>query len=292
VVVSVTPPEPAGHANGDRTAIFRTLANPLRRRILSYLLQHGEANSTTLARALEESTGTTSYHLRKLAEQKFVEEVPGKTDGRERWWRALPFHIQAPHPAKMVAAEWSAAIEHAKVRAEHDIDLYFRVLTEYEGPDGWAQSSRGGSYMTKQELLAFFDEYLALLRKYEHAAYDAPEGARPVALRFFAVPDDTPVPDDTALPDDTAGGLLTGTAGRAGSRAGLSDPAPTMCAWLVAWSSMTLPVCVRTAGRGVCCVPTARRSCSASCTGSSLRRTYAPSRRRCWPAALMTSYTP
>jgi hypothetical protein len=32
----------------------------------------------------------TSYHLRKLAEQGFVEKVPEKSDGRERWWRALP----------------------------------------------------------------------------------------------------------------------------------------------------------------------------------------------------------
>jgi hypothetical protein len=49
----------------------------------------------------------TSYHLRKLAEQGFVEKVPEKSDGRERWWRALTFHIQAPDPAKMAAAEWS-----------------------------------------------------------------------------------------------------------------------------------------------------------------------------------------
>lgn len=190
-VVPVTPPEPAGRANGDQSAIFRTLANPLRRRILSHLQQHQEANSTTLARALGESTGTTSYHLRQLAEQGFVAEIPEKSRGRERWWRALPFHIQAPAPAKMEAAEWSAAIEHAKARAEHDIDLYFRVLAQYEGPDGWAQSSRGGSHMTRQELLAFYQEYLTLLRKYERNARDAPEGARPVALRFFAVPDDT-----------------------------------------------------------------------------------------------------
>lgn len=190
-VVPVTPPEPAGRANGDQSAIFRTLANPLRRRILSHLQQHQEANSATLARALGESTGTTSYHLRQLAEQGFVAEIPEKSRGRERWWRALPFHIQAPAPAKMEAAEWSAAIEHAKARAEHDIDLYFRVLAQYEGPDGWAQSSRGGSHMTRQELLAFYQEYLTLLRKYERNARDAPEGARPVALRFFAVPDDT-----------------------------------------------------------------------------------------------------
>ena len=144
VVVPVTPPEPAGHANGDQSAIFRTLANPLRRRILSHLQQQREANSTTLAQALGESTGTTSYHLRKLAEQGFVAEIPEKSAGRERWWRALPFHVQAPDPAKMAAAELSAAMAHTKAQAEHDIDLYFRVLTQYEGPEGWAQLSRGG----------------------------------------------------------------------------------------------------------------------------------------------------
>jgi DNA-binding transcriptional ArsR family regulator len=186
-----TPPEPAGRANGDKSAIYRTLGNPLRRRILAHLQEHGEANSTSLAQALGESTGTTSYHLRQLAEQRFVEEIPEKSGGRERWWRALPFHIQAPDPAKMEAAELSAAIEQAKVKADHDIDLYFRVLAQYEGPDGWAQSSRGGLYLTKEELHAFYQDYLALLWKHGHAAArDAPEDARPVALRFFAVPDE------------------------------------------------------------------------------------------------------
>jgi hypothetical protein len=95
----------------------------------------------------------------------------------------------------MQAAEYSAAIEHTKVRAEHDIDLYFRVIAQYEGPDGWAQSSRGGSYLTKDELLAFFQEYLALLRKYERTADEAPEDARPLAFRFFTVPD-APAPNE------------------------------------------------------------------------------------------------
>jgi DNA-binding MarR family transcriptional regulator len=162
----------------------------------SHLKQHREANSTSLARALGESTGTTSYHLRQLAGQGFVEEVREKSGGRERWWRALPFQIQAPDPAKMAAAEWSAAVEHARAKAEHDIDLYFRVLSQYEGPEGWAQSSRGGFYMTKQELLAFYEEYIALQWKYGHTADGAPAGARPVALRFFAVPDDTALDGD------------------------------------------------------------------------------------------------
>jgi DNA-binding transcriptional ArsR family regulator len=196
VTVPVTPPEPGDRDYGDRSAIYRTLANPLRRRILSHLQQHREANSTSLARALGESTGTTSYHLRKLAEQGFVEEIPEKSGGRERWWRALPFHIQVPDPAKMAAAEWSAAVAHTRIQAEHDIDLYFRVLTQYEGPDGWAQLSRGGVFMTKEELLTFYGEYMALQRKYGHTARDAPQGARPVALRFFAVPDDTALNGD------------------------------------------------------------------------------------------------
>lgn len=199
VTVSTTPPTSSGLGNGDRSAIFRTLANPLRRRILSHLQRHQDANSTSLALALGESTGTTSYHLRKLAEQGFVEEIPEKSGGRERWWRALPFNIQAPDPAKMAAAEWSAAIEQAQAKAEHDIDLYFRVLTQYEGPEGWTQSSRGGFYMTKKELLAFYNEYIALLSKYGHTPHDAPEGARQIALRFFAVPDDIDL-DDTGEP--------------------------------------------------------------------------------------------
>jgi hypothetical protein len=102
------------------------------------------------------------------------------------------FHVQAPDPAKTAAAEWSALVEHTKAQAERDIDLYFRVLTQYAGPDGWAQLSRGGSFMTSQEVLDFFHEYLALLRKYSRTAQDAPPGARPMALRFFALPDAPP----------------------------------------------------------------------------------------------------
>jgi hypothetical protein len=44
------------------------------------------------------------------------------------------------------------------------------------------------AHLCTQELLAFFDEYMGLLRKYDHAQIDAPEGARLIALRFFALP--------------------------------------------------------------------------------------------------------
>jgi DNA-binding transcriptional ArsR family regulator len=194
--VPQSPPEPIGTAGGDRSTIFRVLANPLRRRMLAYLQQHREANSTSLAKALGESTGTTSYHLRKLAELRFVEEIPERSTGRERWWRALPIQLEAPDPSTMDPAEFAALADRAREQATHDIDLYYRVLTQYEGPEGSAQIFRGGFWMTKEELSGFLREYKELQWKYGHADHrEAPEGARMMALRMFVVPEP---PEDPA----------------------------------------------------------------------------------------------
>ena len=67
---------------------LKAYAHPLRMAILRYLREHGKATSTTLAEALGESTGQTSYHLRQLAKHSLIEDVPGHGTGRERWWRA------------------------------------------------------------------------------------------------------------------------------------------------------------------------------------------------------------
>lgn len=188
------PPKPATSA--ERTALYKTLTNPIRRGILNYIGYYGEANSTSVARALGESTGTTSYHLRKLAEQGLIEEIPERSAGRERWWRLLPFSHTAAGPGERSAEEDTALREWAAQRLSADIELYVKAMTEYDGPEGWAQIQRhGGSYMTKAEVLAFFDEYLALVAKYGHSPEDAPTDARPMAFRFFAVPEpERPVP--------------------------------------------------------------------------------------------------
>jgi hypothetical protein len=43
--------------------------------------------------------------------------------------------------------------------------------------------------MTREELVDFVREYRALLDRYGHPREEAPEEARPVNLRFYAVPD-------------------------------------------------------------------------------------------------------
>jgi DNA-binding transcriptional ArsR family regulator len=200
-------PEPAEDPGGairgaqprsstERTAFYQALTHPIRRKILSYLGYYGSANSASVARVLGESTGTTSYHLRKLAEQHLVEEIPERSAGRERWWRPLPIHHQAAAPAEQDEAERTAYAEWTSQRLSDDIELYIQALADYDGPQGWVQGSRHGSFMTRDELLRFFGEYLDLLGRYGHDPEDAPEGARAVAMRFLAAPalDDAPGP--------------------------------------------------------------------------------------------------
>jgi DNA-binding transcriptional ArsR family regulator len=67
---------------------LRTMAHPIRGRLLATLRADGPATATMLARALDTNTGATSYHLRQLADVGLVEEEPGRATGRERWWRA------------------------------------------------------------------------------------------------------------------------------------------------------------------------------------------------------------
>jgi DNA-binding transcriptional ArsR family regulator len=68
---------------------LNTLAHPLRQRLLALLRSDGPATATRLAERLAESSGLTSYHLRKLAEVGLVAEDPDRGTKRERWWRAV-----------------------------------------------------------------------------------------------------------------------------------------------------------------------------------------------------------
>ncbi|WP_344014902.1 helix-turn-helix domain-containing protein [Streptomyces thermospinosisporus] len=68
---------------------LRGLAHPLRMELLNALRRGGPATASQLAAKLGESSGATSYHLRQLAAHGFVEDVPERGKGRERWWRAV-----------------------------------------------------------------------------------------------------------------------------------------------------------------------------------------------------------
>ncbi len=67
---------------------LRALAHPLRTGLLALLRSEGPSTASRLGQRVGESSGTTSYHLRRLAALGFVDEVPGEGTARERWWRA------------------------------------------------------------------------------------------------------------------------------------------------------------------------------------------------------------
>ncbi len=74
------------------------LAHPVRFRMLE-LLREGPSTASRLARRLDQSRGSTSYHLRFLARAGAIEEVLGKGTARERWWRRAESPLVLPSDA-------------------------------------------------------------------------------------------------------------------------------------------------------------------------------------------------
>jgi DNA-binding transcriptional ArsR family regulator len=68
---------------------LKALTHPLRVRMLAVLRADGPATATELARLFATDTGATSYHLRKLAQYGFVEEIAVEGHPRARHWQAV-----------------------------------------------------------------------------------------------------------------------------------------------------------------------------------------------------------
>ncbi|GAB3429303.1 ArsR/SmtB family transcription factor [Flindersiella endophytica] len=171
---------------------LKALSHPMRRQILHQLRVHGPATSTTIGEVLGSNTGTTSYHLRQLEKHAFIEEVPERAGGRERWWRIArtPRDLRLPTPEALSPEDRPALTELMTVWYTEDQALLGRLPAAYERDREWTRVSRGFTHMTEADLAEFFEAYLELLRRHGHRAEDAPPGARPVYVRLFALPAD------------------------------------------------------------------------------------------------------
>ncbi|WP_020518713.1 ArsR/SmtB family transcription factor [Catelliglobosispora koreensis] len=171
-------------------ASLRGLAHPLRVRILGLLRANGPATSTTLALALGQSTGTTSYHLRQLAAHGFIVDDEELGAGRERWWKAAhqrttfdTSDLPDIDPADVVAYMRAVAASYA--------DNVDRWLNEtYTGP--WRDVGTLSDWRLKltraetEELQAAIFELASRYRRYD--AEEAPEDAQPVSLQVQVMP--------------------------------------------------------------------------------------------------------
>jgi len=201
---------------------LRLLAQPVRLRIQAQL-RHGPANATTLARALGESTGLTSHHLRQLAKHGFIEEVPELARGRERWWRSARVDWRVP-PREEQGPETRALLDEI-VRLDLAADLQeftsAQLRQDNAAGEAWAGQlpySRGVIQVTAGELAEFFEEYIKLLRRYQPSAERTPPDARPVVTSFMAYP---------APPPPVAGAAEAGTDAVPGQQGGGTAPPGT-----------------------------------------------------------------
>lgn len=174
---------------------LRLLAHPMRLRIQAQL-QHGPANATALARALGESTGLTSHHLRQLAKHGFVEEVPELARGRERWWRLARVDWRVP-PRKDQEPEMRALMDEVvRLDLAADVDEFTsaQLAQDNAASEAWVDQlpySRGLIHVTADELQEFFEEYIKLLNRYK-APGRTTSDARPVVTSFIAYPSPPP----------------------------------------------------------------------------------------------------
>jgi predicted ArsR family transcriptional regulator len=171
--------------------MLKALAHPRRQAILQRLSVDGPATSASLARDLGWNTGATSYHLRELARYGLVEDLPDRAHGRERWWRQVPRDLRFPRRSQQTAEVRGIIDEMNRRGFTADLETFARVQAEADLDGEWGDAfpySRGTIQVTLEELVAFFEEYIELVKRYQRPAEEAPEGSRLMLTRFFAFP--------------------------------------------------------------------------------------------------------
>ena len=169
-----------------QSSALRTLAHPLRSRLLAELRVHGRATGTELAAALGTHTGATSYHLRRLAEVGLVEDT-GTGTGRRRVWQAVedpgPGATDAePEPLDeddAQAADWLALdyLAHFGDRARH------WLVAQQDWDPIWQRTCGLEDHtvqVTTEQLTAMRAELLEVLDRYRRVGQGNPAAKRVV----------------------------------------------------------------------------------------------------------------
>jgi DNA-binding transcriptional ArsR family regulator len=138
-VQSVTAPRTVSRVVPDPTAL-KALAHPVRLRMLGMLRIDGPATATQLAARLGLNSGATSYHLRQLAQNGFIEEAP-HASRRDRWWRASHELTSVPaSEAEGEALDLDLAFNQAVLSLQ--VGQMQQALEEYaELPAEWRKAS-------------------------------------------------------------------------------------------------------------------------------------------------------
>lgn len=173
--------------------VLHALAHPLRGRLLGLLRLEGPSTASRLAKKVGESSGSTSYHLRQLAQYGFVAEVEGRGSGRERWWQAV--HTRTTwEPDELV--EQPGGLEANEQMQHHQIEVMGRELRMWmergrEHGREWAVAAGLSDYvlrLTPDETRRVLEEVYAVLDRWAEAHQEPRTGTLPVNLFIAAFP--------------------------------------------------------------------------------------------------------
>lgn len=152
--------------------------HPLRLRLLALLRADGPSTASRLAERVGESSGVTSYHLRKLAEAGFVEDDPSRGTKRDRWWRSAHEATKVSHADFLGDPE----AHRASVSLRREIfrwqqRLLDQWLAEEEDWDkAWVDAAGSSDWLlrlTPAQASALREEILDVVRRYNDD--EAPE---------------------------------------------------------------------------------------------------------------------
>lgn len=152
--------------------------HPVRAALLELLRARDELTSTDAARELGGNTGLYSFHLRKLAEQGLVEDVPGTT-GRARPWRLARGEVKAESESEAGLGELNRRLEDESYQRWRD--------NRAQAPVAWRKDEAFSEvvYLTPEEMAAMGDairSVIALFRHRETMPAARPADAAPVAV--------------------------------------------------------------------------------------------------------------
>lgn len=186
--------DPSIHHVDART--LRGLAHPLRIRLLNALREFGPATASGLADRLGESSGATSYHLRRLAAYGFVEDDPERGKGRERWWKAVHTgtvfartdnFLQHPDPEVRGAI---GLVLH-EVATTHAQELNTWLGTMHEWPDEWRQAFDLSDFklrLTPELSVELAEKMQELVNSYRGRVPEDAEGSAVVRTHLHVFP--------------------------------------------------------------------------------------------------------
>jgi DNA-binding transcriptional ArsR family regulator len=158
---------------------LKAVSHPIRTRLLGLLRADGPATASALGRRIEESSGSTSYHLRQLERFGFVTDDDDQPSRRERRWRAV--HDMTSFPADLVRVPGGRELLDQVQRRQLEI--------LQEGLAALSEPTRGFSHSDYQLRLDTHDlEALATELEEVIARYSRRTGEHDVSLHVLALP--------------------------------------------------------------------------------------------------------